>query len=73
MIAKDPLGAHEWDTEITVLFNVQFINAASFKQLISFKPPNSSISAKNYAENGYPFFALYEEPSGTSGHFPVQS
>jgi hypothetical protein len=40
MIAKDPLGAHEWDTENTVLFNVQFINTASFKQLIGFELPN---------------------------------
>jgi hypothetical protein len=72
-IVKDPLQAHEWDTENTVMFNVQLINAAVFKNLTGIDPPSTPITAKTYAEKGYPFFALYEEPSGISGDFPVKS
>jgi hypothetical protein len=57
----------------TVMFNVQLINAAVFKNLTSIDPPSTPITAKTYAEKGYPFFALYEEPSGISGDFPVKS
>jgi hypothetical protein len=72
-IVKDPLQAHEWDRENTVLFNVQLINAAVFKHLTKIDPPGTPINARTYAEKGYPFFTLYEEPSGIAGDCPVKS
>jgi hypothetical protein len=49
------------------------INAAVSKNLIGIDPHSTPITAKTYAEKGYPFFALYEELSGISGDFSIKS
>ncbi|KAF4439739.1 hypothetical protein F53441_12484 [Fusarium austroafricanum] len=59
----------KYQKSIPATFNVQILNSASFERVTSQKPPKSPVTAKTYADCGYPFFALYEEPSNISGNF----
>ncbi|CAG7558679.1 unnamed protein product [Fusarium equiseti] len=54
---------------VPLTFNVQILNSASFKHVTGEDPPDSTISAKTYAEAGYPFFSMYEEATTISGGF----
>lgn len=71
-IVADPLSAYDWDVEKMVMFNVQLIDVASCDSL-GIVVPSTPITAEAYAENGYPFFNMYEEPSNIFGKFPLQS
>ncbi|TVY84932.1 hypothetical protein LSUE1_G002974 [Lachnellula suecica] len=68
-IVKDLLPAWNWDKDNTNMFNVQLLNASSFEQLLGFKPPRTPVTSAVYKRFGYPFFKLYEEPSGIKGKF----
>jgi hypothetical protein len=52
-----------------VTFNVQILNIASFVHVTGKKPPQSPVTAKTYADCGYPFFSIYEDPTTISGAF----
>ncbi|KAF5557597.1 ubiquitin-domain-containing protein [Fusarium napiforme] len=54
---------------ITVAFNVQLLNSASFSAVTGLAPPPTPASASVYADLGLPFYHLYEEPSLVSGGF----
>ncbi|KAK6709938.1 hypothetical protein SNK05_004415 [Fusarium graminearum] len=54
---------------VPVTFNVQVLNSASFERVTGKKPPQSPITAKWYADAGYPFFSIYEEPTTICGDF----
>ncbi|KAF4961782.1 hypothetical protein FSARC_10078 [Fusarium sarcochroum] len=54
---------------VTATFNVQILNCTSFEQVTGKAPPKSPVTAKTYAQYGYPFFSLYEEPTNVSGDF----
>ncbi|QPC69412.1 hypothetical protein HYE68_000164 [Fusarium pseudograminearum] len=54
---------------VPVTFNVQILNSASFERVTGKKPPQSPITAKWYADAGYPFFSIYEEPTTICGDF----
>lgn len=69
-IVRDPVPAMEWDTENTILFNLQLLNASSFEQLLGIKAPPTPITLALYKRYGYPFFKLYEEKSGIKDNFP---
>lgn len=62
-----------WDAEKTILFNLQLFDATSFKSILGIDPPDTPITATTYAEYGYPFFKLYEQPSGIYGDFNLGS
>jgi len=62
-----------WDQEKMILFNLQLLDATCFKQTFSIEPPKTPISAKVYAKHGYPFFKLYEQPSGIFGQFDLKT
>jgi hypothetical protein len=68
-IIKDDIPADEWDTDNSVLINVQLIDAAAFARITGFTPLPSPITASTYAKSGYPFYSMYEEPSGIKGNF----
>lgn len=53
----------------TVAFNVQLLNAASFRAVTGHEPPSTPVSAETYKASGYPFFDMYEEPSDIHGDF----
>ena len=59
-----------WDTENSILFNVQLLNSESFLGVTGRLPPSSPIDAKTYASHGYPFYDIWnEELSGVKGDF----
>lgn len=72
-IVADDHPSTFWKRDNTIMFNVQLLNAAVFKSLIGINPPPTPVSASTYAAYGYPFFKLYEEPSGIAGDFNVKS
>lgn len=59
-----------WDPNHGTIFNVQILNSAVFKAVTGECPPTSPVTAKTYAEYGYPYYSLYDEkPSGIKGDF----
>jgi hypothetical protein len=68
-IVRDPYSARKWNKGATIVFNVQILNALCFEQVTGRAPPPTPISAKSYADQGLPFFDMYEEQSGVSGDF----
>jgi hypothetical protein len=69
-ILRDPHPSAAWDTENTVMFNIQLLNAALFHRVTGMHPPPSPVSAETYAAAGLPFFELlHEAPSGIEGNF----
>jgi hypothetical protein len=59
-------GGQDWLPERTTVFNVQILNSATYTGITGTNPPSKPISASAYADHGFPFFELYEEPSGVS-------
>ncbi|KIL92243.1 hypothetical protein FAVG1_04651 [Fusarium avenaceum] len=59
----------EYRKTVTATFNVRILNSASFEKVTGKKPPESPVTAQTYAECGYPFFSIYEEPTSISGNF----
>lgn len=75
VIVHDPFArAPEiWDTEKSIIFNVQMLNASAFNQVTGMPTPETPISAETYAHHGFPFFKLFEEESGINGDWDVKS
>jgi hypothetical protein len=73
VIVPDIYKTNKWDTENVVMFNMQLFDATTFEQVLGIKAPPTPIDAQTYSRYGYPFFDLYQEPSGIEGDFPVQS
>ncbi|KAG5664964.1 hypothetical protein KAF25_008698 [Fusarium avenaceum] len=59
----------EYRKTVIATFNVQILNSASFEKVTGKKPQGSPVTAQTYAECGYPFFSIYEEPTSISGNF----
>jgi hypothetical protein len=59
----------EWQPARTTVFNAQILNSATYLSVTGSHPPNKPMSAALYARHGYPFFEMYEEPSGIHGDF----
>lgn len=72
VIVDDTFSARNRDTEYSTMFNVQLIDVASCGAL-GIPVPSTPVTAQTYAEHGYPFFKMYEEPSQVFGTFNVQS
>lgn len=70
-IKKDPHPAEKWNKDVSIVFNVQILNAACFKHVTGRTPPLSPITAATYAKLKLPFFKLYEEPSDIKGDFDL--
>lgn len=69
-IVKDIYDPDNWDVENCILFNVNLLPAANFKQLTGLEPPPTPVSAKEYESWGLPFYDIYNEPkSGIHGNF----
>ncbi|GAB7330087.1 hypothetical protein MBLNU13_g01764t1 [Cladosporium sp. NU13] len=74
-ILEDTNDPTIWDTNNATIFNVQILNSASFEAVNGEAPPETPVTAKTYAEHGYPYYDIYDEkPSGIKGDFTrVQS
>lgn len=72
-IVPDPV-VHQWDSSQTKWFNVQILNSANFTRITGLPAPSTPANAQTYADHGYPFFEIWEEPSTVAGDFQnVQS
>jgi hypothetical protein len=67
-VRQDTYDPAKWIRGLTLTIPVQILNSAVFRQVTGTEPPDCPISAKTYAEAGFPFFELFEEkPSNISG------
>lgn len=67
-------GKHEWDSTQTKVLNVHILNSHHFQAVTGFAPSPSCVTAQTYADHGYPFYSMYEEPTVVAGNFvSVQS
>jgi hypothetical protein len=73
VIVPDIYAPDQWDTKNVVMFNMQLFDTTTFEHVLGIKPPPTPINTQTYALYGYPFYDLYQEPSGIKGDFPVQS
>lgn len=63
-----------WHSAHTMAFNVQLLNSRVFESMIGHALPETPVTMETYAQAGYPFFSMYEEPSNVYGKFDkVQS
>ena len=53
------------------VFNVQILNSAAYMTVTGEHPPAKPMTAVEYAQHGFPFFKMYEEPSSIYGDFGV--
>ena len=74
-ILEDTNDPGVWEVNNGTIFNVQILNSAAFEAVTGKAPPETPVTAKTYAENGYPYYEIYDEkPSGIKGDFSgVQS
>jgi hypothetical protein len=73
VIHRDEWSYDYWDRDKTILFNLQLLDATFFKHILGIDPPETPITAITYAEHGYPFYKLYEQPSGIFRDFHLKS
>jgi hypothetical protein len=71
-IVRDTLDPEQWDFQNMGIFNLQLLDATTMPAL-GLPLPSTPITAATYAQKGYPFFKIYEQPSDISGTFPVKS
>lgn len=64
-IYPDPHGVTTWDENNYVEINIHIVNSEMYQQITGEAPPESPVTAKTYTDNGYPWFALYDEGKGT--------
>jgi len=63
-IYPDPHGIDTWDQDNYGRVYVQIVNSMDFREITGLEPTPTPISAKMYAEHGYPWFDLYDEEKG---------
>ncbi|CAD6455741.1 952fec00-b09f-4441-98f5-cb8d438bcf9e [Sclerotinia trifoliorum] len=68
-VHKDNFNKNRYDEKYAVMFNVQLLGPKTFQLVTGIPPPQTSISAETYAEHGYPFFEIYNEPRTLTGTF----
>jgi hypothetical protein len=67
-IVRDPC-TREWDSSNTKVLNVQILNSIHFSFVTGKEAHDPGLSAETYAEYGFPFFKMYEEPTNVAGKF----
>lgn len=60
-IYADPHGLEVWDQEKGVKLFVHIVNSQMWKQITGEEAPSTPVTAKSYAQHGYPWFDLYDE------------
>jgi hypothetical protein len=63
-IYPDPYGADTWDNTRTGRIYVHIVNSMLYEQITGKPAPATPITARTYAEHGYPWFDLYDEHLG---------
>jgi len=63
-IYPDPHGPRAWDNARTGRVYVHIVNSMLYEQITGRKAPDTPVTARTYAEHGYPWFDLYDEHLG---------
>ena len=63
-IYPDPHGPDTWDNTRTGRVYVHIVNSMLYEQITGEKPPATPVTARTYADHGYPWFDLYDEHLG---------
>jgi hypothetical protein len=63
-IYPDPHGPTTWDNTRAGRVYVHIVNSMLYEQITGRKPPETPVTARTYAEHGYPWFDLYDEHLG---------
>lgn len=63
-IYPDPHGPTAWDNARTGRVYVHIVNSMLYEQITGRKAPDTPVTARTYAEHGYPWFDLYDEHLG---------
>jgi hypothetical protein len=63
-IYPDPHGADTWDNAKAGRVYVHIVNSMLYEQITGRKAPDTPVTARTYAEHGYPWFDLYDEHLG---------
>jgi hypothetical protein len=63
-IIPDAYGRETWDPENYGRVYVHIVNSMMYREITGEEPPATPVSARSYAEHGYPWFALYDEGKG---------
>jgi hypothetical protein len=63
-IYPDPHGPTTWDNARTGRVYVHIVNSMLYEQITGQKAPDTPVTARTYAEHGYPWFDLYDEHLG---------
>lgn len=64
-IYPDPHGIDAWDTERTARLYVHIVNSELWREITGEAPPETPVTAKQYAAHGFPWFDLYDESAPT--------
>ena len=69
-ILRDPHASTAWDSDNTVMFNIQLLSADVFQHVTGMEQTPSPVTAEVYAASGLLFFEIQdEEKSGVEGLF----
>jgi hypothetical protein len=60
-IYPDPHGIETWDAANYGRVYVHIVNSMMYREITGEEPPPTPVTAKLYAEHGYPWFDLYDE------------
>jgi hypothetical protein len=69
VIRQDYHPGDIWDKHEVISFNVQILNASVFPSVTGLPAPHTPINATTYAFLSYPFFKVYDEPTGIVEQF----
>lgn len=60
-IYPDPHGIDVWDTSASARCYVHIVSSDAWREITGEEPPATPVTAKTYAQHGYPWFELYDE------------
>jgi hypothetical protein len=60
-VYPDPHGVDTWDPESRVEVVVHVVDSLTYREITGEEPPPTPVTARTYAEYGFPWFRLYDE------------
>ena len=60
-IYPDPHGIETWDPSSASRVYVHIVNSDLWREITGEKPPETPVTAKEYAKHGLPWYELYDE------------
>ncbi|MEM9863452.1 MAG: hypothetical protein AAF938_17785 [Myxococcota bacterium] len=64
-IYPDPHGLKVWDQTAGKRLFVHIVNSMQWREITGEEPPSTPVTAKSYANAGFPWFKLYDEAAPT--------